>query len=93
MLNIINTRFQYERLNRELEKYSTRFTVESAVKIDKDLYIKGYGFNYKNEVYHIIRDTNGKYSVCKIKNTVKYGTYSDNLSYKQLLTVLKNLLK
>jgi hypothetical protein len=86
--------FQYKRINEELKQYGTKFTVESLVDTeDKEIQLPSYGFRYKEELYYIIRNLTGKYSICKIKNRKIYGSYASDLSLKQLRTALHNLLE
>ena len=86
-----NNYFQYERINEELKQYNLNFTIESMVKLENNISVKGYGFRYKNEIYHIVRELNGKYRICKLKNNKIYGTYSKDLSLKLLRISLKNM--
>ena len=88
----INNHFQYERINNILEQYGTKFTIESMILVSDDIFMSAYGFKFKNEIYHVIKELNGKYRVCKVKNKKIYATYSQDLSFKTLRIVLKNLL-
>ena len=88
----INNHFQYERINNILEQYGTKFTIESMIPVSDDIFMGAYGFKFKNEIYHVIKELNGKYRVCKVKNKKIYATYSQDLSFKTLRIVLENLL-
>ena len=89
-----NNYFQYKRINEELKQYGTNFTVASLVNTEnEEIQLPAYGFKYKKELYHITRNLTGKYIICKIKNKKIYGTYADNLSFKELKMALYNLLE
>lgn len=89
-----NNYFQYERINKELEQYGTKFTVASLVNTEnKEIQLPAYGFKYKEELYYITKNLTGKYTICKIKNKKIYGTYASDLSFKQLKIALHNLLE
>ena len=90
---LINNHFQYKRINEELKQYRTEFTVASLIDTeDKEIQLSAYGFRYKKELYHIFKNSVGKYTICKIKNRKIYGTYASDLSLKQLRIALQNLL-